>query len=135
MHGKGAEGAGGALLKNCASSPNWEGKFRLTELSRATDFNFPLFHIRLWTCRDRIIERDSKNLHSAGVDRNADGAWAVGDGQGGGLSDGISVGAICDLSCLRAVGGVLSDDLSGVLWLWGWLRVVDSLSGLGMIVV
>jgi hypothetical protein len=47
----------------------------------------------------------------------ADGAAAraVGDGQGGSLSRGVGLAAVGDLRCLWAVGGVGSDDLSGVL--------------------
>ncbi len=52
--------------------------------------------------------------HAGSVDRDADRAGAVRDGQGGGLSDGVGVGAIGELGGLGAVGGVGGDDLGGV---------------------
>lgn len=47
-------------------------------------------------------------------DRLGDGARAVSDGQGGGLSDGVGLVAVDDLSGTGAVGGVSSNDLGGV---------------------
>jgi len=44
------------------------------------------------------------------------GAWAVGDGQGGGLSDSVGLLAVDHSGWVWAVGGVRSDDLSGVDW-------------------
>lgn len=49
---------------------------------------------------------------AGGDDGLGDGARAVGDGQGGGLSDGVGLVAVGDLSGLRAVGDVGGDDLS-----------------------
>lgn len=49
-----------------------------------------------------------------GEDRLGDGARAVSDGQGGGLSDGVGLVAVNDLSGTGAVGGVSSNDLGGV---------------------
>lgn len=49
-----------------------------------------------------------------GVDWLGDGARAVGDGEGGGLSDGVGLAVVGDLGGSRAVGGELSDDLSHV---------------------
>lgn len=43
-----------------------------------------------------------------------DGARAVSDGQGGGLSDGVGLVTVDDLSGTGAVGGVSSNDLGGV---------------------
>lgn len=40
------------------------------------------------------------------------GAWAVGDGQGSGLSDGVGVVVLHNGGWVWAVGGVFSDDLS-----------------------
>jgi len=51
---------------------------------------------------------------AGGVDRLADGARAVGDGQRGRLSDSVGLSVVADLGGLRAVGGVRSDDLGGV---------------------
>lgn len=39
---------------------------------------------------------------------------AVGDGEGGGLRDGVGLAGVGDLGGLRAVGGVGGDDLSHV---------------------
>jgi len=47
------------------------------------------------------------------VDRLGDGARAVSDGQGGGLSDGVSVGTNGELGGRGAVGGVDIDNLGG----------------------
>ena len=49
-----------------------------------------------------------------GHDWLADGARAVGDGEGGGLRDGVSLAGHCHLGSSRAVGSVGSDDLGGV---------------------
>lgn len=49
-----------------------------------------------------------------GEDRLGDGARAVSDGQGSGLSDGVGLVAVNDLSGTGAVGGVSSNDLGGV---------------------
>lgn len=49
-----------------------------------------------------------------GEDGLGDGARAVSDGQGGGLSDGVGLVAVNDLSGTGAVGGVSSNDLGGV---------------------
>lgn len=49
-----------------------------------------------------------------GKDGLGDGARAVSDGQGGGLSDGVGLVAVNDLSGTGAVGGVSSNDLGGV---------------------
>jgi hypothetical protein len=49
-----------------------------------------------------------------GDDGLGDGARAVSDGQGGGLSDGVGLVAVNDLSGTGAVGGVSSNDLGGV---------------------
>lgn len=48
------------------------------------------------------------------VDRLADGARAVGDGECGGLGHGIGLTTVSDLGSSRAVGGVGGNDLSGV---------------------
>lgn len=53
------------------------------------------------------------------VDWLADGARAVGDGQGGGRADGVGVAAVGDGGGGRAVGGVGGDDLGGVDWRLG----------------
>jgi hypothetical protein len=47
--------------------------------------------------------------------RLGDCARAVGDGEGGGLSDGVSLVAVSKSGGLRAVGGDGSHDLGGVL--------------------
>jgi len=52
----------------------------------------------------------------SGADGLGDRAWAVGDGQGGGLSDGVGDTTVGDLSGLRAVGLVGSHNLSRVDW-------------------
>jgi len=52
----------------------------------------------------------------SGADGLGDRAWAVGDGQGGGLSDSVGDTTVGDLSGLRAVGGVGSHNLSRVDW-------------------
>jgi len=49
-----------------------------------------------------------------GDDGLGDGARAVSDGQGSGLSDGVGLVAVNDLSGTGAVGGVSSNDLGGV---------------------
>ena len=49
-----------------------------------------------------------------GEDGLGDGARAVSDGQGGGLSDGVGLAAVGDLSGTGAVGGVDVDNLGGV---------------------
>lgn len=54
---------------------------------------------------------DNSGGHDDGL---GDGARAVSDGQGGGLSDGVSLVAVDDLSRTGAVGGVSSNDLGGV---------------------
>lgn len=48
-----------------------------------------------------------------GHDGLGDGARAVSDGQGGGLSDGVGLAAVGDLGRARAVGGVDIDNLGG----------------------
>jgi len=48
------------------------------------------------------------------LDGAGDGARAVGDGQGGGSSDGPGLGAVGDLGSLRAVGGVNIDNVGNV---------------------
>lgn len=48
-----------------------------------------------------------------GDDGLGDGARAVSDGQGGGLSDGVGLVAVDDRSRTGAVGGVGSDNLGG----------------------
>lgn len=46
-----------------------------------------------------------------------DGAWAVSDGQGGGLRDGVGDASMGDLRCEWAEGGEGSNDLSNPDWL------------------
>lgn len=46
--------------------------------------------------------------------RLGDGARALGDGQSGGLGDGVSLVTVDNLGGRRAVGGVGSDNLGGV---------------------
>lgn len=46
-----------------------------------------------------------------GLDGLGDGARAVGDGDGAGLGDGVGLVTVGDLGGLRAVGGVLVNDL------------------------
>jgi len=53
---------------------------------------------------------------NGGADGLGDRARAVGDGQGGGLSDGVGDATMGDLSSFRAVGGVGSHNLSRVDW-------------------
>lgn len=55
------------------------------------------------------------SIASAGSNGLGDGARAVLDGEGGGLSDGVGLLAVGESGGLRAVGGQVSDDLSGVL--------------------
>jgi hypothetical protein len=43
-----------------------------------------------------------------------DGARAVGDGEGGGLGDGVGLAVVHESGRLRAVGGQSSDDLCNV---------------------
>ena len=43
-----------------------------------------------------------------------DGARAVGDGEGGGLGDGVGLAVVDQSGGLRAVGGQSSDDLGNV---------------------
>lgn len=57
------------------------------------------------------VVADNSGGHDDGL---GDGARAVSDGQGGGLSDGVSLVAVNDLSGTRAVGGVSGNDLGGV---------------------
>lgn len=57
-----------------------------------------------------VVANDS----GGGDDGLGDGARAVSDGEGGGLSDGVGLVAVDDLSRTGAVGGVGSDDLGGV---------------------
>lgn len=54
------------------------------------------------------------NDSGGGDDGLGDGARAVSDGEGGGLSDSVGLVAVDDLSRTGAVGGVGSDDLGGV---------------------
>jgi hypothetical protein len=49
------------------------------------------------------------------VDGLGQSARAVGDGQAGGLGDGVGDISVNNLSCGRAVGDIGSDDLGGVL--------------------
>jgi len=52
-----------------------------------------------------------------------DGAWAIRDGQGGGLGDGVGNAGMRELSCEWAEGGKRSNDLSDPDWLGqvvGW---------------
>jgi hypothetical protein len=51
---------------------------------------------------------------AAGVYWPGNGAWAVGDGQSGGSSDGVGLVSVGNGGCGWAVSGVLGDDLSGV---------------------
>jgi len=59
-----------------------------------------------------------------------DGAWAVGDGQGGSRLDGVGLSSVGKNSGQWAVGGQGSDDLSVVHWdsliLWGGLWVSNN---------
>lgn len=57
-----------------------------------------------------VVANDS----GGGDDGLGDGARAVSDGEGGGLSDSVGLVAVDDLSRTGAVGGVGSDDLGGV---------------------
>jgi len=52
------------------------------------------------------------SLSDSGVGESPS-AWAVSDGQGGGLSDGVGLVVLHNGSSIGAVGGVLGDDLSG----------------------
>lgn len=61
--------------------------------------------------RGRAVVADNSG---GGQDGLGDGARAVSDGQGGGLSDGVGLVAVNDLSRTGAVGGVSSNDLGGV---------------------
>lgn len=54
---------------------------------------------------DQILPGGARGGHG-GVDWLGDGARAVGDGQGGGLGDGVGHAVVGDLGGLRAVGGV-----------------------------
>lgn len=71
---------------------------------------------------DRYLDRECRNESLPGaaddnwghVDWLGDGARAVGDGEGGGLSDGVGLVVVGQGGGLRAVGGVLGEDLSDV---------------------
>lgn len=61
--------------------------------------------------RSRAVVADDSG---GGDDGLGDGARAVSDGEGGGLSDSVGLVTVDDLSGTGAVGGVGSDDLGGV---------------------
>jgi len=65
---------------------------------------------------DAGVNRDRGGGDNSGADGLGDRAWAVGDSQGGGLSDGVGDTTVGDLSGFRAVGGVGSYNLSRVDW-------------------
>jgi hypothetical protein len=72
--------------------------------------------------RSLAAGRGRSGAVSGGDHRLGDGARAVGDGQGGGLGDGVGLGAVDDLGGTRAVGHDLVDGGGGV----GHVAVVAS---------
>jgi len=56
----------------------------------------------------------SADGHTGGVDRSNTSAGAVGDGQGGSLSDGVGHTTLNDAGRARAVGSILSHDISDI---------------------
>lgn len=61
----------------------------------------------------------SLSWRRSSVDGLGHGAWAVGDGQGGGLGDGVSDAVVLDRRGRWAEGLVAGHDLGGVAWAVG----------------
>jgi len=68
-----------------------------------------------WRCRHGGNRGTlSADRHAGGVDRSDASARAVGDSQGGSLSDGVGNTTLDDAGGAWAVGGVLSHDISDI---------------------